>query len=264
MSTYVFEDIGERPYQEDRHIVDEFTLPGFRFFAIFDGHGGDKVSNFLKIHFKNILFGLLNKKTLYSVTECTNCLYKTFEIVNSILPRHISMFCGSTAIVVLQHQNYIHVANIGDSRAIMNEYNTPISLSKDHKPEDIEEHTRIVNSNGFVTKDGFGTCRVNGTLAMSRAVGDFYLVPYISNIPDVRSFIIDPAINNYIIMASDGIWDTISNQEVINFVYDYLIEDNYTFKPKQHIALCRNIFALCRIRGSTDNATFILINTRVM
>lgn len=61
-----------------------------------------------------------------------------------------------------------YVANIGDSRAVLNRGGTAVALSTDHKPELPGEHNRIQKAGGFVSEG-----RVNGTLSLSRSFGDF-------------------------------------------------------------------------------------------
>jgi len=59
------------------------------------------------------------------------------------------------------------VANAGDSRSVLSRNDRPFPMSVDHKPDDIEEKTRITDAGGFVSEG-----RVNGNLNLSRAMGD--------------------------------------------------------------------------------------------
>lgn len=77
-------------------------------------------------------------------------------------------FAGCTATVVLITPTEIYCANAGDSRSVMSKGGKAVELSKDHKPDDVAEKRRIQNAGGFVEEG-----RVNGTLALSRALGDF-------------------------------------------------------------------------------------------
>lgn len=77
-------------------------------------------------------------------------------------------FAGCTATTMLVTQTEIYCANAGDSRTVLSRGKTAVPLSEDHKPDDALERKRIYNANGFV-EDG----RVNGMLALSRALGDF-------------------------------------------------------------------------------------------
>ena len=124
---------------------------------------------------------------------------------------------GCTATVVLMTATEIYCANAGDSRTVMCEKNNAIELSSDHKPDLPEERSRIIKAGGEVV-DG----RVNGMLALSRAIGDFDYKPvqppkdaqpnwYLNNhmvtaFPDV---VVKPMHKEveFIILACDGIWD---------------------------------------------------------
>ena len=75
---------------------------------------------------------------------------------------------GTTACVVLITTDSIYCANSGDSRAVLCSKKMAIPLSHDHKPQNTDEQARIENAGHFVEDD-----RVDGNLALSRAIGDF-------------------------------------------------------------------------------------------
>lgn len=77
-------------------------------------------------------------------------------------------YAGCTATLALITQTEIYCANAGDSRTVMSKNKVVTDLSKDHKPDDTEEKRRIYNAGGYVEES-----RVNGMLALSRALGDF-------------------------------------------------------------------------------------------
>ena len=94
-------------------------------------------------------------------------------------------------------------------------------LSYDHKPVNKTENSRIVAAGGFVE---FG--RVNGNLALSRALGDFEFKQN-QNLPAEQQIVTaDPDIishtstaeDEFLVIACDGIWDVLKNQEVVDFV----------------------------------------------
>ncbi len=102
-----------------------------------------------------------------------------------------------------------------------------VEMSFDHKPEDEPERDRIYKAGGRVTPDG----RVNGGLNLSRAIGDHaYKVnkklplteQMISPVPDVRTLSINPDTDNFIVLACDGIWNSLSSQEVVDFINERL------------------------------------------
>lgn len=123
-------------------------------------------------------------------------------------------YAGCTSTVVLATPTEIYCANAGDSRTVLSKNKTALDMSKDHKPDDPEERKRIYNANGFV-EDG----RVNGMLALSRALGDFEYKnnslfkvkdQVVTAFPDVKTV---PITNDteFILLACDGIWDVMTS-----------------------------------------------------
>lgn len=115
---------------------------------------------------------------------------------------------GSTAVVAIVTPEKIIVANCGDSRAVLCRKGKAVPLSSDHKPDRPDELKRIQAAGGRVIFwDG---PRVLGVLAMSRAIGDNYLKPYVSCEPEVTVTERTPD-DDCLILASDGLWDVVSN-----------------------------------------------------
>lgn len=115
---------------------------------------------------------------------------------------------GSTAVVAVVTADKVIIANCGDSRAVLCRSGKAIPLSSDHKPDRPDELNRIEEAGGRVIYwDG---PRVLGVLAMSRAIGDNYLKPYVSSEPEVTvTDRMDE--DDFLILASDGLWDVVSN-----------------------------------------------------
>jgi len=94
-------------------------------------------------------------------------------------------------------------------------------LSFDHKPTNDVERTRISGAGGYV-EDG----RVNGNLALSRALGDFQYKRNSSLGPEAQMITADPEVtcheiseeDEFFVLACDGIWDCFSSQEIVDFV----------------------------------------------
>lgn len=129
---------------------------------------------------------------------------------------------GCTAVVALIAGRELYVANAGDSRCIVCRGGKTVEMSFDHKPEDDIELARIRKAGGRVTLDG----RVNGGLNLSRAIGDHgyktnkELTPeeqMISALPDLKRHTLEPN-DEFMVLACDGIWNYMSNEEVIGFV----------------------------------------------
>lgn len=132
---------------------------------------------------------------------------------------------GCTAISVLVRKTDIIAANAGDSRAVLCRGGNAVELSFDHKPSQDVEKTRIEAAGGYL-EDSTGGARVNGNLNLSRAVGDLEYKKrddlkaeeqIICSTPDVLIEQLTPD-DEFIVLACDGIWDVMTNQQVCDFV----------------------------------------------
>ncbi|CAL4893910.1 unnamed protein product [Urochloa decumbens] len=116
---------------------------------------------------------------------------------------------GSTAVVTVVGPTSVVVASAGDSRAVLSRGGVAIPLSVDHKPDRPDELERIQAAGGRVIFwDG---ARVLGVLAMSRAIGDGYLKPFVTAEPEVTVTERTDE-DECLILASDGLWDVVSNE----------------------------------------------------
>lgn len=138
---------------------------------------------------------------------------------------------GCTAICVLVREKDIIAANAGDSRAVLCRAGEATALSYDHKPASDVEKARIEAAGGYL-EDTPGGARVNGNLNLSRAIGDLEykkrddLPPeqqIICSTPDVLIKERTPD-DEFVILACDGVWDVMSNQEACDFVRPRLLE----------------------------------------
>jgi serine/threonine protein phosphatase PrpC len=256
----ILEDQGDREYMEDRWAYEPNIVDGFDYLAIFDGHGGAEVASYLKTHMGNIVREKLQASILrhgetprsVDVEEIKQVLYDSFKQVVQQIPSIISLYTGSTAVVVLKYGKHIWVANCGDSRAIMNDTSHgAVALTDDHKPDRPDENERIIRHGGLVAKTSREDVpRVNGILAVSRSVGDFVLFPHVTWEPEIKYFLATEK-NAYLFVATDGIWDTVSNTEVVDVV-------NRCFVARQSKVIGQELLSLARGRGSTDNIAFLI------
>ncbi|CAN6227290.1 unnamed protein product [Urochloa humidicola] len=118
-------------------------------------------------------------------------------------------YVGSTAVVAVLVRDSIVVANCGDSRAVLcrGPAGTPaVPLSYDHKPNRQDELARIHAVGGQVMYN-----RVRGVLTMTRALGDGKLRPEVIAEPEIN-ITHRMADDQCLILASDGMWDVISNE----------------------------------------------------
>jgi protein phosphatase PTC2/3 len=125
----------------------------------------------------------------------------------------LAVQAGCTACVALITRNEIYVANAGDTRCVIASKGKAKDLSIDHKPDLPAEKRRVQRAGGFVEEG-----RVNGIIAISRAIGDWEyknqsLKPednMVSCIPEVMIETIRPD-HDFIILACDGIWDCLTS-----------------------------------------------------
>lgn len=202
--------------------LDENSDDPNTFFAVYDGHGGSSAAKYAG---ENVHKRLLKEET-YKKKEYTEAMRQAFlntdtEMRNSH-PFTNSDPSGCTAVAALiTNDNRIFVANAGDSRSVISVKGEVKPLSFDHKPVNDEERTRIVNAGGYVE---FG--RVNGNLALARALGDFEFkknrsIPaeqqIITSNPQVTEHLITEE-DEFLIIACDGIWDCLTSQQAVDVI----------------------------------------------
>ena len=112
----------------------------------------------------------------------------------------------------IQSGTTLTVANAGDSRALLVKADGSVtSLSNDHKPDRLDERERISRLGGTVVH--WGVWRVEGILATSRSIGDRLLKDFIIPDPETTKRIVGPD-DAYVVIATDGLWDVMRNEEV--------------------------------------------------
>jgi len=122
--------------------------------------------------------------------------------------------CGSTACVgVIRMESghrVLYIANVGDTRALLSRNGVEERLSIDHRLSDKSEYNRVIDMGGIVMND-----RVGGTLLLTRAFGDYALKDSgVIATPSIRKHYIRP-FDRFVVIASDGVYDTMTDQEVI-------------------------------------------------
>lgn len=236
---------GRRPNQEDRFTVEDQLSPGCGFFAVYDGHGGNRAAVFCA----DVMHQYVQNTKSYKAKDFIKALQQAFHEVEleflSIAGRE-GLRDGTTAVVALLEEKALTVAHVGDSRAVLCREGSAIALTEDHKPELDPEKRRIEALGGFVSF--FGCWRVMGILAMSRAIGDLFLKPYVSAEPDVCSIAID-ARDEFVVLASDGIFDVFDNDQVVRIVRS---------SPSPQEAATR-LSNSAFMAGSLDNLTAVVV-----
>jgi len=229
---------GWRTNMEDAHIAEVKVDDNVSLFGVFDGHGGKEVARYVADH----LIEELKRNPAYQSRDYKKALEETFLRMDDLLntddgKRELSKiknggdgsdykpqwqqesFAGCTAnVALLVDCKTLYVANAGDSRTVLSRDGKALELSLDHKPENPIEKERVQKAGGFISEG-----RINGNLNLSRAIGDLEykknadLKPHeqlISAYPDVTITELTPE-DEFILMGCDGIWETKSNQELV-------------------------------------------------
>eukprot|EP00931_Biecheleriopsis_adriatica_P058618 TRINITY_DN34938_c0_g1_i1.p1 TRINITY_DN34938_c0_g1~~TRINITY_DN34938_c0_g1_i1.p1 ORF type:complete len:258 (-),score=48.55 TRINITY_DN34938_c0_g1_i1:118-891(-) len=207
--------------EDGSKVLDPFGVPGcsngerWGFFAIYDGHGGREATDYCETRLHEQV--LVEMRNLVPRNDVGNVLTSSFEKIDSQLAMYGAWGHGCTATVVLVHSKIgrgvrVHCANVGDSRAVLLGNSGVRRVSRDHRPDDPEEESRVVQEGGKIVGG-----RVGADLAISRSLGDHRLKGKgVSCKPDVCSF--NVAEGHVLIVATDGLWDVVSDEEACEIV----------------------------------------------
>lgn len=270
--------IGRRREMEDAVMVelgffDDDNSTKFDFYGVYDGHGGSRVAYACRDRLHKLLAAEMEMKRGRTAAEM-NWEYMMVEsfskMDDEVNETDIVGSMGSTAVVAVVGDKEIVVANCGDSRAVLSRGGAAVPLSDDHKPDRPDELERIQHSGGRVI-DWNGQ-RVLGVLATSRSIGDKQLKPYVIAKPEVIVHKRD-GIEEFMILASDGLWDVMSNNLACHVVRECLDgrifrkrsqEMNATMKgSKSRVTNAATVLTeLAIARGSKDNISIIIVNLK--
>ncbi|XP_056903084.1 protein phosphatase 1B isoform X4 [Takifugu flavidus] len=279
---------GWRVDMEDAHTaVLGLSAPGmsdWSFFAVYDGHAGSRVANYcskhLLDHIINASFGAGGSQSSHSGPKAPDGSVidpssgsPTVEAVKAgiragflRIDEHMRSFSelrngmdrsGSTAVGVIISPKHFIFFNCGDSRAVLYRNSHVCFSTLDHKPCNPRERERIQNAGGTVMIQ-----RVNGSLAVSRALGDYHYKcvdgkgpteQLVSPEPAVCEMTRAPEQDQFLILACDGIWDVMSNEELCDFVKSRLeVSDDLE-------RVCNEVVDTCLHKGSRDNMSIVLV-----
>jgi serine/threonine protein phosphatase PrpC len=287
---------GRRRVIEDFHTV--HLEQDHQFFGIFDGHSGNLASKYaaselykqfvkrLRDIDEDIISGAEWKKGVENeMNESFEALHNgVLDAIQSYPAGGVMSKSGTTATALFVTKHAVIVASVGDSRAVLSvgtSYDnsnqaSSIQLTFDHVAADTNERKRIEEMGGFLALRG-GVLRVNGTLVLSRSIGDAHLAKFLSRTPNVVAMTKQevkekcklpkenqPQQNGiemscFIILASDGLWDVINNQEAVDLVekviqrYDSIHENSWEEHGGAFQEAAEVLTQEAYVRGSTDN-----------
>ncbi|KAK4137194.1 PP2C-domain-containing protein [Trichocladium antarcticum] len=141
-------------------------------------------------------------------------------------------------------QRVLYTANVGDARIILCRQGQALRLSYDHKGSDENEGKRITNAGGLILNN-----RVNGVLAVTRALGDTYMKDLVTGHPYTTETVIQPDLDEFAIIACDGLWDVCSDQDAVDLVRN--VQDP--------VAAAKTLVDHALSRFSTDNLSCMIV-----
>jgi len=199
------------------------------FASVFDGHGGDRCSEYLSrnLHLKAIVSARFT--SFASAALVLEDAFRACEEEWNAIAESEEEFSGSCAIAALIMGNSIVLAHAGDCRAVARIGKSTVQLTKDHRPSDPAEKARIYAAGGVI-KGG----RVMGVLAPSRGFGDLDVkrkAPsplVVVSTPDINTYTLDlvRGLPTFVILATDGIWDAMSPEKACDVVGKSLAKHN--------------------------------------
>lgn len=253
---------GLRDQNEDTHNIitnangKNANLKNVNFFSIFDGHGGKEVSAYLR---DNLYNHFLDKACEYPLRKTqVNTIYDNIQKALKATP--YASYTGSTALVIIMFRynksSYLNILNLGDCRCVIGRDNIALPLTKDHKPSWPEEQRRIENLGGKIVFDGYDW-RIKD-LSVSRAFGDTDANPFVTWRPELFRYKLERN-DKFIIMACDGLWDVLSNQDAVNFVLMNSYDRTLKIRNKTNNNIAKKLAEYALKKGSTDNVSIIII-----
>ena len=222
---------------EDRYAFQDFFCndPQSGFFAIYDGYGGPMAAEKCALHFHEILADKVERVYNTSIRqsnltlEIVGAFRAAYEEMDQLLLHGVdehsrSRWSGCSALTCLLRGNNLYVANAGNVRAVLCRGDGSIErVSYDHSPWDRNERRRVRKANGDVSKSE-KTALVNGLVSSTRGLGNH-------GDPDLKvSVIHKPVVNcvpldesdQFMILASNGVWEVLSEEEVILLIEDII------------------------------------------
>lgn len=245
------EEIGFRQTMEDEHAIYEDPARAFFSAEIYDGHGGREpatiAAQMLTPWFLHSWSREVGKPPEERKSEAAILREAYLAVDAHIVGRR--MQAGTCAVQLYLIGQRFLAANAGDSRVVIGIESGEATLTVDHKPDARAERTRIESLGGSIIM--LGVPRVEGVLAISRALGDACLKPYVSAEPRITGGTLG-AENDVAVLACDGVWDVLSPGEVMDAAR----------RERDPRKGAREISRMAFDKGSTDNITVIVLDLR--
>uniref|UniRef100_A0A0E0R692 protein-serine/threonine phosphatase n=1 Tax=Oryza rufipogon TaxID=4529 RepID=A0A0E0R692_ORYRU len=238
---------GLRHAMEDGYGVITHKIEGhsqMAFYGVYDGHGGRAAVDFVAGRLGNNVVTAAEKQRL---SEKASSPAAADHVAAAI--RAAGGACAATALVI---DGDLYVANLGDCRAVISRHGAAAALTSDHTPARDDERSRIESSGGYVSCGSNGVWRVQDCLAVTRSFGDGGLKRWVVAEPEVSRTPLAGAGCEFLVIASDGLWNKVSNQEAV----DAVAAGHYS------VDSCRRLVDMARRRGSRDDVTVMVVDLK--
>ena len=220
------------------------------------------------------IYKFISKQNFKEILEIYNDINK--KLHNKYEKNNFCLKSGSTSNIIMilndkkrQSLNKIISVNLGDSKSILiNEENGIIELNKKHTPNDLEEKARIEKNGGEISRvdwADYGPLRIfyknmrYPGLSMTRAFGDFNAEALgVNTIPDIKEYDIYDKKPKIIIIATNGIWQFLTNEQVKNIVLPFYEEDNISGGIQKLVSSARRMWETMNPKF-IDDITVILL-----
>ncbi|CAL5404658.1 unnamed protein product [Camellia sinensis] len=240
---FVYYKRGKKAAMEDRYsaLVNLLGDSKQAFFGVFDGHGGGKAAEFVA---KNLDRNIMKEV----MSRCEE------EIIEAVKDGYLSTDAeflkedsngGTCSVTALIRNGNLVVSNAGDCRAVLSREGVAEALTDDHRPSRKDERDRIENQ--WLCGLLQWSLENTGISAVSRAFGDRHLKQWVVTEPETTLLRITPECE-FLILASDGLWDKVSIQEVV----DVVRPSSIGVDKSKSISACKRLVDLSVMRGSID------------
>jgi len=263
---------GKNDYNEDRAVVYKNLPedPTVAFFAIYDGHGGIEASTYCQKH----LHTTVASQDCYA-TDKKKALVEGFKATDKkFLKKLEDSGCTANVVLISDGGKKIYCANAGDSRCVLSEKGKAVPLSEDHKPGNANEQKRIKAAdhtveveNALVEGKRLQIHRIDGQIAVSRSIGDgdykdSESLPQekqaITCVPDIVEREVKTN-DEFLVLACDGLWDVMDNQDVVDFVKKKLAKTKEVNDAALNTIADELVKYAVNDKKSPDNVTAVIV-----
>lgn len=261
---------GKRHSMEDEHVA-EVISKHTHFYGVFDGHGGKEAAVFIAKFLPAYVMEHFPKR----LEAMRSVLHDGFMEGHKLLRPHLEKIIpgtledvdndyydinrnwknvGSTAVVAVLGNKKLFVAHAGDTRAVLCSDGQVAFSSTDHKISNPAEYERLVKAGALFSRDRTSIWKAGSLIAVSRSLGDYDHEGIVIPDPEIESIELSDK-NEFLILACDGVWDKLSNEQAVKIVRQFLAEHPGDFNGAATF-LQKSAFAA----GSGDNITAMVID----